>query len=210
MVYYYLEVKCYFVEVLFMNILYAASEALPFAASGGLADVAGSLPKALVKAGHNARVVMPYYVNTIKPEQKEKMHFITNFTVPVGWRHQYCGVFSQEVNGVTYYFLDNEYYFKRDNGLYGYFDDAERYVFFSRAVLEMLRHIDFHPQIINSNDWQCALIPVYYNLFYRNEYGFDNIKHVFTIHNIGYQGQYGLDLVKDMVGIPPCNVNILE
>ena len=100
-----------------MRILYAASEALPFAASGGLADVAGSLPKALVQAGHDARVVMPYYVNTIKPEQKEKMHFITNFTVPVGWRSQYCGVFSQEMNGVTYYLIDNEYYFKRDNGL---------------------------------------------------------------------------------------------
>ncbi len=193
-----------------MNILYAASEALPFAASGGLADVAGSLPKALVQAGHDARVVMPYYVNTIKPEQKEKMHFITNFTVPVGWRSQYCGVFLQEANGVTYYFLDNEYYFKRDSGLYGYYDDAERYVFFSRAVLEMLRHIDFHPQIINSNDWQCALIPVYYNLFYKNEWGFGDIKNVFTIHNIGYQGQYGLDLVKDIVGIPPHNVNIIE
>ena len=193
-----------------MKILYAASEALPFAASGGLADVAGSLPKALVQAGHDARVVMPYYVNTIKPEQKEKMRFITNFTVPVGWRSQYCGVFSQEVDGVTYYFLDNEFYFKRDSGLYGYFDDAERYVFFSRAVLEMLRHIDFHPQIINSNDWQCALIPVYHHLFYKNEWGFGDIKNVFTIHNIGYQGQYGLDLVKDIVGIPPHNVNIIE
>ena len=143
-----------------MRILYAASEALPFAASGGLADVAGSLPKALVAAGHEACVVMPYYVNTIKPEQKEKMHFITNFTVPVGWRSQYCGLFSQQVDGVTYFFLDNEYYFKRDSGLYGYYDDAERYVFFSRAVLEMLRYIEFKPQIINSNDWQCALIPV--------------------------------------------------
>ena len=193
-----------------MRILYAASEALPFAASGGLADVAGSLPKALVAAGHEACVVMPYYVNTIKPEQKAKMNFITNFTVPVGWRTQYCGLFSQQVDGVTYFFIDNEYYFKRDHGLYGYFDDAERYVFFSRAVLEMLKHIDFKPQIINSNDWQCALIPVYYNLFYRNEWGMGGIKHVFTIHNIGYQGQYGLDLVKDIVGIPPQYVSILE
>ncbi len=193
-----------------MRILYAASEALPFAASGGLADVAGSLPKALVAAGHEACVVMPYYVNTIKPEQKEKMNFITNFNVPVGWRSQYCGLFSQQVNGVTYFFIDNEYYFKRDKGLYGYFDDAERYVFFSRAVLEMLRYIDFKPQVINSNDWQCALIPVYYNLFYKNEWGFGGIKHVFTIHNIGYQGQYGIDLVKDIVGIPPQSVSLLE
>ncbi|MGN1423981.1 MAG: glycogen synthase, partial [Oscillospiraceae bacterium] len=168
-----------------MRILYAASEALPFAASGGLADVAGSLPKALVKAGHEACVVMPYYVNTIKPEQKAKMNFITNFTVPVSWRSQYCGLFSQQVDGVTYFFIDNEYYFKRDHGLYGYYDDAERYVFFSRAVLEMLKYIDFKPQIINSNDWQCALIPVYYNLFYKNQWGYGGIKNVFTIHNIG-------------------------
>lgn len=193
-----------------MRILYAASEALPFAASGGLADVAGSLPKALVAAGHEAAVVMPYYVNQIKPEMKQKMTFLTNFNVPVGWRSQYCGLFMQVVNGVTYYFIDNEYYFKRDNGLYGYFDDAERYVFFSRAILEMLKHISFKPQIINSNDWQTALVPVYYNLFYKNEWGMGGIKNVFTIHNIAYQGQYGLDLVKDIVGIPPQNVNIIE
>ena len=193
-----------------MRILYAASEALPFAASGGLADVAGSLPKALCAAGHETCVVMPYYVNTLKPEQKEKMIYITNFSVPVGWRSQYCGLFSQQIDGVTYFFIDNEYYFKRDNGLYGYFDDAERYVFFSRAVLEMLKYIQFRPQIINSNDWQCALIPVYYNLFYKNTWGYEGIKNVFTIHNIGYQGQYGLDLVKDIVGIPPQNVNIIE
>ena len=193
-----------------MRILYAASEALPFAASGGLADVAGSLPKALVQAGHEACVVMPYYVNTIKPEQREQMHFITNFNVPVGWRSQYCGLFSQVVDGVTYFFIDNEYYFKRNSGLYGYYDDAERYVFFSRAVLEMLKYIDFKPQIINSNDWQCALVPVYYNLFYKNQWGYGGIKNVFTIHNIGYQGQYGLDLVKDIVGIPPQNVSIIE
>ena len=194
-----------------MRILYAASEARPFAASGGLADVAGSLPKALCAAGEEACVVMPYYVNSFKPEQKEKMNYITNFTVPVGWRSQYCGLFSQQVDGVTYFFIDNEFYFKRDNGLYGYYDDAERYVFFSRAVLEMLKYIQFKPQVINSNDWQCALIPVYYDLFYRNAGGcYDNIKHVFTIHNIGYQGQYGLDLVKDIVGIPPHKVNIIE
>ena len=198
-------------EFITMRILYAASDARPFAASGGLADVAGSLPKALCAAGEEACVVMPYYVNSFKPEQKEKMNYITNFTVPVGWRSQYCGLFSQQVDGVTYFFIDNEFYFKRDNGLYGYYDDAERYVFFSRAVLEMLKYIQFKPQVINSNDWQCALIPVYYDLFYRNAGGcYDNIKHVFTIHNIGYQGQYGLDLVKDIVGIPPHKVNIIE
>ena len=194
-----------------MRILYAASEARPFAASGGLADVAGSLPKALCASGQEACVVMPYYVNSFKPEHREKMNYITNFTVPVGWRSQYCGLFSQQIDGVTYFFIDNEYYFKRDNGLYGYYDDAERYVFFSRAVLEMLRYIHFRPQVINSNDWQCALIPVYYDLFYRNQGGcYENIKNVFTIHNIGYQGQYGLDIVRDIVGIPPYKVNVVE
>lgn len=193
-----------------MRILYAASEALPFAASGGLADVAGSLPKALCEEGHETCVVMPYYLNTLKAEQKEKLQYITNFTVPVGWRGQYCGLFKSEANGVTYYFIDNEMYFKRDKGLYGYYDDAERYVFFSRAVLEMLKHIDFKPQIINSNDWQCALIPVYYNTIYKYQAGYENIKNVFTIHNIGYQGQFGLELVKELVGIPPQYTNILE
>ena len=100
-----------------MNILYAASEAQPLAASGGLADVAGSLPKALVEEGHDARVVLPLYVNTIKPQWREKMTYVTNFTVPVGWRHQYCGLFTVQINNVTYYLLDNEYYFKRDFGL---------------------------------------------------------------------------------------------
>ena len=105
-----------------MKILYAASEAQPVAASGGLADVAGSLPKALVEEGHEVCVVMPLYTNTIKKQWREKMNYVTNFSVPVGWRNQYCGLFTAEINGVTYYFLDNEYYFKRDFGLYGYYD----------------------------------------------------------------------------------------
>ena len=172
-----------------MKILYAASEAQPVAASGGLADVAGSLPKALVEEGHEACVVVPLYVNTIKQQWRDQMTYVTNFSVPVGWRNQYCGLFTAKINNVTYYFLDNEYYFKRDFGLYGYYDDAERYAFFSRAVLEMLKVIDFKPQIINSNDWQCALIPVYYSIFYRNDEKLWGIKNVFTIHNIQYQAR---------------------
>ena len=108
-----------------MNILYAASEAIPYAASGGLADVAGSLPAAINKLGHDCRVVMPYY-SQIRQELKDELSYVTNFTVPVAWRNQYCGVFTGVVNGVTYYLLDNEYYFQR-NGLYGFYDDAERY-----------------------------------------------------------------------------------
>ena len=193
-----------------MKILYAASEAQPVAASGGLADVAGSLPKALVEEGHEACVVVPLYVNTIKQQWRDQMTYITNFSVPVGWRNQYCGLFTAKINNVTYYFLDNEYYFKRDFGLYGYYDDAERYAFFSRAVLEMLRVIDFKPQIINSNDWQCALIPVYYSIFYRNDEKLWGIKNVFTIHNIQYQGRYGMEILEDVLGIPKHFASLME
>lgn len=190
-----------------MNILYAASEALPFIASGGLADVAGSLPAAITKSGHDCRVVVPLY-KSIKPHFREQMTFITNFTVDVAWRKQYCGVFSAVANGVTYYFLDNEYYFGRD-GLYGFYDDAERYVFFARAILEMIRNIDFKPQVINANDWQTALVPVYYDIFYRYQPGYENIKTVFTIHNIQYQGKYGLEIVNEILGIPLYHTKML-
>lgn len=183
-----------------MNILYAASEALPFIASGGLADVAGSLPAAITRAGHDCRVVVPLY-KSIKPNFRQSMTFITNFTVDVAWRKQYCGVFSAVANGVTYYFLDNEYYFGRD-GLYGFYDDAERFVFFARAILEMIHYIDFKPDVINANDWQTALVPVYYDIFYRYRQGYEGIKTVFTIHNIQYQGKYGLEIINEILGIP--------
>ena len=153
-----------------MKILYAASEALPFAASGGLADVAGSLPKAI----------------------RNKMQ---------AWRSLYCGVFEANHNGVVYYFLDNEYYFKRP-GLYGYYDDGERFAFFSKAILEMLHYIDYAPDIIHCNDWQTALVPVYLNLFYRGEKKFRDLKTVLTIHNIQYQGKYGMEMVQDVLGLP--------
>lgn len=193
-----------------MKILYATSEAQPFAASGGLADVAGSLPKALVAEGQECIVVLPYYINTIKDSHKENIRYVDHFYVSVGWRAQYCGVFETELNGVTYYFLDNEYYFKRDFGLYGYYDDGERYAFFSRAVMELIQKFDLRPDVINANDWQCALIPVYYNLYYRNQYNMQNIHTVFTIHNIQYQGRYGLELMEEVLGIPKHYKNIME
>ncbi len=191
-----------------MRILYTASEALPYAASGGLADVAGSLPAALVKAGHDCRVVLPLY-KSIKPELRESLRFVKNFTVDVGWRKQYCGVFEGEANGVTYYLLDNEYYFARD-GLYGYYDDCERFVFLSRAVMELIPQIDFKPQVINCNDWQTALIPVYYQTYYKFQHGYEDIKTVFTIHNIQYQGRYGMDVLSDVCGIPMYHAKLLE
>lgn len=191
-----------------MNILYAASEALPYAASGGLADVAGSLPAAICKAGHDCRVVLPLYKN-IKPELRENLEFITNFTVDVSWRKQYCGVFKGEVNGVTYYLLDNEYYFGRD-GLYGFYDDCERFVFLSRAIMEMLKNIDWKPQVINCNDWQTALVPIYYQIFYKYQFGYEDIKTVFTIHNIQYQGKYGMEVLNEVLGIPMYHTKLLE
>ncbi len=191
-----------------MKVLFATSEALPFAMSGGLADVSGALPKALRRRMIGARVVMPLY-SCIPDELREKMTFLCHFTVPVSWRRQYCGVFEAHMNGVIYYFLDNQYYFKR-NGLYGHYDDAERFAFFSRAVLEMLQHIPFMPDIIHCNDWQTAMIPVYLNEFYKFDGLYANIKTVFTIHNIQYQGKYGKELYSDVLGLPEGRESIME
>lgn len=191
-----------------MKVLYVASEALPYMASGGLGDVAGSLPQALRKRLIGCRVVMPMY-DGIKQELKDTMTFLTSFTVPVAWRRQYCGVFEAKHEGVIYYFIDNQYYFKRD-GLYGYYDDAERFAFFSRAVLEMLQHIDFKPDIIHCNDWQSALVPVYYSTMYAQAPGYENIKTIFTIHNIQYQGTYGKELINEVVGTPEEATSVLE
>ena len=191
-----------------MKVLYAASEALPFAASGGLADVAGSLPHALRKRLVGCRVVMPLY-DTIKQELRDTMKFVTNISVPVAWRRQYCGIFEAKYNGVTYYLLDNEYYFKRGS-LYGHYDDAERFAFFSRAILEIIPHIDFKPDIIHCNDWQTALTPLYYSTIYATQPGYENIKTVFTIHNIQYQGVYGKELIDNVVGLDYSQKNLIE
>ena len=191
-----------------MKVLFAASEAYPFAMSGGLADVAGALPKALRKRFVGCRVVLPMY-STIAQELKDKMTFITSITVPVAWRRQYCGIFEAHVDGVIYYLIDNQYYFKRDS-LYGHYDDAERFAFFSRAVLEIIPYIDFTPDIIHCNDWQTALIPVYLNAFYRFNPLYGNMKTVFTIHNIQYQGKYGYELTEDVLGLPPENASLVD
>lgn len=191
-----------------MKVLYATSEALPFAASGGLADVAGSLPKALRTRLIGCRVVLPLY-ESVPQHLRDNMTFLTSLSVPVAWRRQYCGVFEAKHNGVIYYLLDNQYYFKRP-GLYGHYDDAERFAFLARAVLEMLPYIDFHPDIIHANDWQTALIPVYYHLFYDQREGYENMKMVYTIHNIQYQGKYGMEILEDVFGIPQSAKSIVE
>ncbi len=191
-----------------MKCLFVTSEAQPFAASGGLADVSSSLPHALRQRLIGCRIVMPLYED-IPDELKESMRFLTSFSVPVAWRRQYCGIFESRFDGVIYYFIDNQYYFKRQ-GMYGHYDDAERFAFFSRAVLEMLPFIDFKPDIIHCNDWQTALVPTYYNLFYSRSDWYKGIKTVFTIHNIQYQGKYGSELYDEVVGIPPQSRSILE
>ena len=183
-----------------MKTLFVTSEAYPFAVSGGLGDVAGALPIALRKRFVGCRVVMPLYED-ISEELKAEMQFLGSLSVPVAWRRQYCGVFEAKHKGVTYYLLDNQYYFKRP-GLYGYYDDAERFAFFSRAALEILPMIDYHPDIIHCNDWQTALLPVFYSLFYAERQGFENIKTLLTIHNIQYQGKYGYEVLGDVFGIP--------
>lgn len=191
-----------------MKVLFVTPEAYPFAVSGGLGDVSGALPAALRSRFLGCRVVMPLYED-MKEEYKAQMKFLGSITVPVSWRRQYCGVFEAKWGGVTYYLLDNQYYFKR-KGLYGYYDDAERFAFFSRAALEILPLIDYKPDVIHCNDWQSALVPTYYHLFYAGKSGYENIKTLLTIHNIQYQGKYGREILGDVLGIPEDAASLLE
>jgi len=191
-----------------MKVLYCTSEAKPFASTGGLAEVAGSLPQSLRLRLIGCRVVMPLYED-IPQELRDGMKFLTSLSVPVAWRRQYCGVFEAHAGGVIYYLIDNQYYFKR-HGLYGHFDDAERFAFFSRAVLEMLPYIDFKPDVIHANDWQTALVPVYFSTFYADMDWFRGIKTVLTIHNIQYQGKYGEELLEDVLGLPKSALPVLQ
>ena len=183
-----------------MKILFAASEARPFIATGGLADVANALPKSLCESGEDCRVIMPLYAD-IAPELRELLTFLTDFRVRLGWRDQYCGLFSAKYDGVVFYFLDNEYYFGRP-GIYGHQDDAERFAFFSMAVLEAIAHMDFTPDILHCNDWQTGPIPVFYNVFYRRGEGYENLRTLFAIHNIQYQGRFGMEAADDILGLP--------
>ncbi len=186
------------------SILFCASEAAPFSGSGGLGEVMGSLPVALAKKRkYDVRVVVPLY-DQVSDEWRKKMKFIKYFYVNLSWRHQYCGLFELKKEGVTYYFIDNEFYFRR-GGLYGFYDDGERFAYFSRAIMQMMSEIDFYPDIVHANDWQSALVPVYN--YYEFHYSF---KSVFTIHNIAYQGQYGLEIMGDLFGLPPEAGDALE
>jgi starch synthase len=193
-----------------MNILYAASEARPFIATGGLADVAGALPKQLCKVGHDARVVLPFY-SKIPKDLRQNLKSICYFAVPVSWRQEYCEVFERKIGDVTHYLLYNTRYFMREfpSGIYGEYDKCEQFAFFSRAVLEMLRYIvDWKPQIINCNDWQTALIPVFLKLYYKHL--LKDMKTVYTIHNILFQGLYSYEVLNDVLGVPADCTGLME
>ena len=182
-----------------MKILFASPEVAPFIKTGGLADVAGSLPPALAELGHDVRVILPLY-EQIGEDWRSQMTFVKYYYVRLAWRSIYCGLFQLERNGVTYYFVDNESYFKRQ-GIYGHFDDAERFAYFSRAVIETPGQIDFKPDIIHCNDWQTALVPIYLLEERYRQNTLSRTKSVFTIHNIEYQGRYGRDLLEDLFGL---------
>ncbi len=182
------------------KILFVASESTPFIATGGLAEVIGSLSTALAKTGrYDVRVIIPMF-SDIKREYREKFSYLGNLYVHLAWRNQYCGIFSYEKDGVTFYFIDNEFYFKRP-GCYGYYDDGERFAFFSKAVLEVMPFLNFYPDVMHCHDWQAALAAIYLktNYCFRPEYQY--IRALFTIHNIEYQGQYSLDLLSDLFDI---------
>ena len=182
-----------------MKILYAASEAVPFCKTGGLADVAGSLPAALAAQGAEVAVVLPLY-QKVKEKFGDRLYFECYDYVDLAWRHSYCGLFSLEQDGVTWYFLDNEQYFNRPE-LYGYMDDGERFGFFSRAVVRMLPHLKFWPEVIHCNDWQTALVPIYLKDDGVREDRFRGIRTVLSIHNIEYQGRYGKETLGDLFGL---------
>jgi len=182
-----------------MKVLFAASEAVPFIKTGGLADVAFSLPKALRKIGMDVRIIIPKYKN-IPEEFKINMTVLKDINVPVGWRNQYCGIHYLEHEGVPCYFIDNEYYFKRD-GIYGFYDDGERFAFFDRAVLEFINHLDFQPDVLHCNDWHTGMIMPMLKAHYRDNPNFKNIKTIFTVHNLRYQGVFPREILRDLLGL---------
>ena len=188
-----------------MKILYAASEAVPFCKTGGLADVAGSLPPALAEQGAETAVILPLY-RRVREKFADQLTFLCYDYVDLAWRHTYCGLFSMKKDGVTWYFLDNEQYFDRPE-LYGYVDDGERFGFFSRAVVRMLGHFKFWPDVIHCNDWQTALVPVYMLEERYHVPELANTKTVFTIHNIEYQGRYGDQVLEDVIGLDRSYLN---
>ena len=191
------------------NVLIISSEGVPFAKSGGLGDVIGALPKELKAQGVNVRVILPLY-KTVKDTYGDQLKFIESYAVPLSWRMEHCGLFETEYEGVTFYFIDNEKYYRRDS-FYGYGDDAERFAFFSKAVLESIPKMNgFEPEILHCNDWQTAMIPVYLKTVFRGSEYYSKFRTVFTIHNIEYQGRYGMELLGDLLGIDQAYAGLLR
>ena len=188
-----------------MNILYVTSEAVPFCKTGGLADVAGSLPQALAANGDRVSVILPLY-ERVKDKWGEQLHFEKWTFVRLAWRSVYCGLFSLERDGVTWYFVDNETYFRRSE-LYGYYDDGERFGFFSRAVTELLKSLPQKPDVVHCNDWQSALVPIYIRDEAVRDDFYKGIRTVITVHNIEYQGRYGDQVLEDVIGLDRSYLN---
>ncbi|MEG2789540.1 MAG: glycogen synthase GlgA [Romboutsia sp.] len=181
-----------------MKVLLVASEAHPFIKTGGLGDVMGALPQSLMELGMDVRVVIPKY-RGINDKFKSKSKFIKWFMVKVGWRTQYCGVYECKYKGVTYYLLDNEYYFDRD-GLYGYYDDGEKFAFFNRAVLDFLSEINWKPDILHCNDWQTGMVPVLLKLEYVKKDFYKDMKSIFSIHNLLFKGVFSPNILPELFG----------
>ncbi len=182
-----------------MNIMYLSAEVEPFAKSGGLGDVLGALPKAVAKQGCNVSVVMPKYTRLIDSKYQDEMNYIGYMYVDLSWRHQYCGVFKLEKDGVNYYFLDNEFYFGGD--LYC-FADTERFSFFSKACLDLIGYLNQKVDVLHCNDWSTALVPVMLDAFYRHNQLYSNIRTIYTIHNLRYQGKTSKEMLQDITGLP--------
>lgn len=180
-----------------MKVLFVASESVPFIKTGGLADVIGSLPKSLKEKGIDVRVILPLYKEIIE-KYKDDLNYKFNKTVRLSWRNQYCGVFEIDYDGVIFYFVDNEYYFKRD-GVYGYYDDAERFAFYSKAVLDIIPDLSFKPDILHCHDWHTGLVSVFLKSHYLHNDYYKDMKTVFTIHNLHYQGIFSKEILKDVL-----------
>ena len=192
------------------NVIFVASEGQPFVATGGLADVIGSLPLEIAKnKAYNVSVILPLY-QQVDANYRQLFKFVGNFEVSLAWRRVYCGVFTFEYKNVTYYFIDNEYYFKRNQGLYGYYDDGERFAFFSKAALDVIGYLGIYPDVLHCHDWQTALSIIYLKTCYKESGLYNKIKTVFTIHNIEYQGKYSFDILGDLFGISDEYRNFLD
>jgi len=194
-----------------LKILYAASEALPYISTGGLADVVGSLPKAVkaeLGADGDVRVVIPLYPS-IREKFYDKLELVSEITVKLSWRNQYCGIWQTKSDGVTFYFIDNLYYFE-SSMLYGNYDDAERFAFFSKAVLELMAEVNFYPDILHANDWQTALSVIYLKRKYGHLAEYRGISALFTIHNIDYQGVFDFSILGDVFELPEWDRTVVE